>query len=276
MGGGDSGPEHYADSLVLGCADVFAGCAAGGFFELGPVPRFSLSVRRYDLWLGYAFLALLLAYTHYFGLFTIMGQGLFVAGYLAVVHRRSGFTVLQQAARGPIVAATVIGLGWLPWLPIFVRQHSKFPTDFWVPPVSLLAVRAAAYHLLIEPESYVAAEATPIPEFCVLLFCAVPLMLLFKERIGARSASKGTANLACAAGSGESALITGTCAANVVDREGEAPAEPVRAKTELNRSLSRVPARQEPRPPESRPPESRPPEPRPPESRPPASAALAA
>jgi mannosyltransferase len=76
----------------------------------------------------YAFFALLLLYTHYFGLFIIAGHGLLV---IALMFAKSG---LQKTVyRYFFVVAAAILIGYIPWLPSFLKQLKV--TSFWIPPI---------------------------------------------------------------------------------------------------------------------------------------------
>jgi uncharacterized membrane protein len=154
---------------------------------------------RYGLWLCYAALSVIFAYTHYFGLFTIAAQGLFVLGYLIVQTmergkapeaevKDEGASFLGRLVRHPqfrpaLLAAVVLLICWVPWMPIFLDQrHSTIETRNWMPPPSLKAARSYGYHLFIEPEGYVFPDSVDIAWLCVAVCIAVPLALLWKAR----------------------------------------------------------------------------------------------
>lgn len=80
-------------------------------------------------WAAYALAAAALAYTHYFGLFSIAAQGLFVLGLM--VSPRSGVASRRNLAfafgSGLLVAAL-----YAPWVPALMRQQRQVEDDYWV------------------------------------------------------------------------------------------------------------------------------------------------
>jgi hypothetical protein len=139
--------------------------------------------RRVGFWLLYALFALLFLYTHYFALFTIAAQSLFLASFLLTKARGNILLIWRQPAfPGAVLAAVLICLGWFPWMAHFLDRRSQVGASFWVPEVSWISFRANGYHMMIEPECYVRACATWPALFCALLCLALPLALLWKPR----------------------------------------------------------------------------------------------
>jgi len=143
----------------------------------------------FHLWLLYALLSLLFAYTHYFGLLTIAAQGLFVAGHLGVrafrQRQATGFftrLVRQQQFWPALLTAVVIGLCWLPWLPTFLEQQQHVQADYFVRAPSWAAVRIYAYHMTVEPENSVPRGMTIASYACIFVCAAVPCALLCKAK----------------------------------------------------------------------------------------------
>lgn len=82
-------------------------------------------------WWGlYSVAAVLLSYTHYFGLFTLAAQLLY-----ALVIRAQDRAVAWSGRLGlPILSASVVMLCWLPWLPSFLIQRSRAHAQFTLLP----------------------------------------------------------------------------------------------------------------------------------------------
>ncbi len=76
----------------------------------------------------YGFFSLLLLYTHYFGLFIVAGHGFLV---FALMFSKS--SVDKANYRYFFSAAAVIIVGYLPWMPSFLKQLKI--TSFWIPPI---------------------------------------------------------------------------------------------------------------------------------------------
>jgi mannosyltransferase len=76
----------------------------------------------------YGIFALLLLYTHYFGLFIIGGQGILA---LTLMLSKNG---LQKVVfKYFYITAGIILIGYSPWLPSFIKQLTV--TSFWIPPI---------------------------------------------------------------------------------------------------------------------------------------------
>ena len=90
--------------------------------------------RRHSLplWIAYGATVLLFAYTHYYALFTIFAQFLFLTTSLLLQHRSSlRMLVSDSRTRGALVSLVVVAVGWLPWLPTFVAQRQQIEEQWW-------------------------------------------------------------------------------------------------------------------------------------------------
>jgi len=104
-------------------------------------------------WLLYACLALLLAYSHYYGLFTLASQGVFTALFL---WRGAGWqlTVLLRRRQFwyAVLTAALVLLAWLPWLAVFLRQRAQVKAAFWSQPVTMWDIGELCYQMFLQPE----------------------------------------------------------------------------------------------------------------------------
>ncbi len=131
-------------------------------------------------WLLYGLLALLFAWTHYYALFSVAAQGLFALGYL--LHA-AGWD-LRRLVRSPafrcaLLAGTIVVVGWLPWLPVFLRQRAQVQADFWTPPAAAEEVAKACYQMMAEPEG-----GLPSPRqsnWIALDLCVLGLLALWRK-----------------------------------------------------------------------------------------------
>lgn len=110
---------------------------------------------RLGPWVLYGVLALLFAYTHYFALFTLAAQALFLAGYVLV---RAGWR--SRLGGNVALAGALVAVGWLPWLPTFLRQRAQVQADFWIPPLTWFDVPKLAYEMFIHPQDARLTTAT--------------------------------------------------------------------------------------------------------------------
>jgi uncharacterized membrane protein len=108
-------------------------------------------------WLLYGLLALLFAYTHYYAIFSLCAQALFVLGY-CLIQARGNLVVLLKSVpfRGALLAGVVVAVGWAPWVPVFLRQRAQVQADFWARPVNAWDVPNACYEMMfLDPEEAV-------------------------------------------------------------------------------------------------------------------------
>jgi uncharacterized membrane protein len=135
-------------------------------------------------WLLYAALALLFAYTHYYALFTLAAQGLFLAGCLLVRERGRPRAVLHSPLLWHgLLAASLVAVGWLPWLPYFLAQREQVRAAFWALPVRGRDLAEACCRMFLDPENgqFGETEMTVVPVLCVAALLAV----LWRARAGA-------------------------------------------------------------------------------------------
>ncbi len=101
--------------------------------------RFAASGRRRDL-ARYAVTAAALLYTHYFGIFAVAAQNVFV---LALWWGARGPGEPQLPLRRWLVVQAGIALAFLPWLPSLVAQIQQVRTGFWIGEPSLAGLGTA-------------------------------------------------------------------------------------------------------------------------------------
>jgi mannosyltransferase len=134
-------------------------------------------------WLLYATLALAFAYTHYFAVFSLAAQGLFAAGYVWV---RAGRRVTRmwglRSTRYALLAAVGVVIGYLPWVPVFVRQKSQVADEYWIRTMRAWDIPLACHQLFYEPMNPQAEVTDCIP---IAAVCGLALgTLLWRARAG--------------------------------------------------------------------------------------------
>jgi mannosyltransferase len=84
--------------------------------------------------IGFLLTATALLYTHYYGLFIVAAQGLYLIGrVIADLYCRA----YQELKHHVIVGGTqfiLVGLLWLPWLPVLLRHRQQVVDDYWSGP----------------------------------------------------------------------------------------------------------------------------------------------
>jgi mannosyltransferase len=167
-------------------ARMYAMGTALAVFSSWALLRALRGARRAALWwLLYGVLALLFLYTHYYALFSVVAQAAFLLGWLLV---RSGWDLAalgrQRPFRGALLAAAVVALGWLPWLPVFLQQRARVQADFWIPPLTKEAVLETCYRMFVYPEA--GTRPSPTASLWAADLCLLGLLLLGrKARAGA-------------------------------------------------------------------------------------------
>jgi hypothetical protein len=135
---------------------------------------------RLRRWLLYGFLALLLAYTHYYGLFTLAMQAVFVAFSLLVRAEWNLPRVLRDSAfRHALLVALLVLAGWLPWLPVFLQQRAQVRASFWALPTTRWDVAQLCYNMFTVGEYF----DKPSRQWQLLAadFCVLVLLLLRRK-----------------------------------------------------------------------------------------------
>lgn len=135
-------------------------------------------------WLLYGSLALLLAYTHYYGLFTLAAQGLFAALFL---WHRAGWNLLtlfwQRHFWYAVLTAVIVLLAWLPWLSTFLRQTAQVKDDFSIPSATVWGVAELTYQMFLRPEYL---PAPPRQHLLWALDISIVALYLLARRAGWR------------------------------------------------------------------------------------------
>jgi mannosyltransferase len=130
-------------------------------------------------WWLYGVLALLLVYTHYYGLFTLAAQGIFALFFL---WQRAGWRLpgllRQDTFRRAALTACLVALAWSPWFPVFLRQKAQVKADFWSRPVDFWQLAELAYRMFLSPEHFPGSRQTMLWSFDI---CVVLLYLLARK-----------------------------------------------------------------------------------------------
>ncbi|MBA3313864.1 MAG: glycosyltransferase family 39 protein [Planctomycetaceae bacterium] len=143
-------PLHIAWSLQARMYTLGTALAAfSGWFLLRALRRESAQVAD---WAGYVVLAVALAYTHVFGLFTIAAQAVFAIG--VGIYRASSIQsrVRWNTLGAVLVAFFVVEVCWLPWLDTFLEQKQRVLRGYWIPPFRWEQVLETAYQFFAVTE----------------------------------------------------------------------------------------------------------------------------
>jgi uncharacterized membrane protein len=138
------------------------------------------SAHRRAAWALYGGLALLFAYTHYFALFTLAAQALFIVGVqLAHGRGRALPPTWVPPGRGPLLALAIVVAGWLPWLPFFLQQRAQVAGAWWRAPLTAEKAIGLWYGMLWPPVVKLSADLPPsFPALRGMIFGALMLVAL--------------------------------------------------------------------------------------------------
>jgi hypothetical protein len=128
-------------------------------------------------------LALLFAYSHYYALFSVAAQATLILGVLLGRSRGNPLAMLRnELFWNALLAADVMVVGWLPWLPFFLKMRAQVQADFWTRPLTWWDVPFACYKMFVEPEN---ARPDQSAALLAALLCSGGLLgLLWKARAG--------------------------------------------------------------------------------------------
>jgi len=100
-------------------------------------------------WTLYVVSTLALMYVHYYALFSVLAQFVFVLGYIAFKTRgRIGEMISSRTSWLASGAGLLLVLGYLPWLPTFFRQNAQVQTKYWIPEIGGWSIPDTFYRML--------------------------------------------------------------------------------------------------------------------------------
>lgn len=143
-------------------------------------------------WILYTVSATALLYTHNYGIFTVFGQAIcltfvFLGRMAAARSNRSGKPQIEKEPRMilALVSCTVIGITYLPWLSILLKQTLRARADYWIPDLNWWTIPRTWLDLLIH-------ENIPVEERNSALALGVSLMSLMSLLyVAVRARSRG-------------------------------------------------------------------------------------
>jgi len=138
---------------------------------------------RLGPWLVYALITLAFAYSHNYALFTIAAQGVFVLGFLLVRFRWSVRRLVQaKLFWHALMAADVLVVGWLPWLPFFLHMKTQVQDTFWTHPLRWRDIPDACHEMMVTAQSGKLRHDEALVVAALSGLCL--LALLWKARAG--------------------------------------------------------------------------------------------
>lgn len=96
-------------------------------------------------WPAYTAAAVLLAYSHYFGLFVLAAQFVYAFGFRLAVGRGRWSTRVMPA----VLSGCFVWFAWQPWLAVFLRQRDGVGKDFYLPGPSWSTLGSTMHELWV-------------------------------------------------------------------------------------------------------------------------------
>ncbi len=96
---------------------------------------------RKKYWAGYALTVAAGLYTHYYLIFTVAAQGLFVLWYC--IRYRDTKKILAS-----LVSYLAAAILYLPWIPVFLEQIARVQTSYWIPPLTAWSVPGTLWKMV--------------------------------------------------------------------------------------------------------------------------------
>jgi hypothetical protein len=97
-------------------------------------------------WTAYTISAILLSYSHYFGLFILACQ---YACSVPVLIRRTEGTWFERITP-PAISACAVWFAWQPWIPSFMRQREQVERNFYLPAPSWEVLASLLHEVWID------------------------------------------------------------------------------------------------------------------------------
>ena len=100
--------------------------------------------KKYWFWYGLFIAAAL--YTHYYLVFSVMAQGLYIIFYL-IKTKKISFTINSPLVRA--LASYIFGaILFLPWLKPFLRQLGRVEASYWIPPMDRWSIPGTIWKMV--------------------------------------------------------------------------------------------------------------------------------
>jgi uncharacterized membrane protein len=115
----------------------------------------STKIKKYRWWILYGISIALAFYTHYYLLFSVAAQALFVI-FWAFTNYGSKFRewIKSESIRGAIIAYAVSFLLFLPWIPVLLKQLGQVEASYWIPAMDRYSIPNTIFHIFAGTNIY--------------------------------------------------------------------------------------------------------------------------
>ena len=105
----------------------------------------ALKTNRWKWWVFFALVTTASALTHYFMLFSLAAQGLFI-----LLHWLKKFRPLFKLSNLKwLLSYVIVIVLYLPWLPTFWRQFTQVQENYWIPKMDIWSVPSTLWKILL-------------------------------------------------------------------------------------------------------------------------------
>lgn len=106
-------------------------------------------------WIAYGTITAAFLYTHYYAVFSVAAQVLFLVGYMIGATRgRIGELLQWRLSWHVLLSWVVTAILFLPWLPIFFRQTKQVQASFWILPLDRWSLPDTFYRMFLPTVGY--------------------------------------------------------------------------------------------------------------------------
>lgn len=119
--------------------------------------KFGLKLRKYKWWILYGISTALAIYSHYYLLFSVAAQALFIIFWAIINYRlRLQEWIKSKNIKGAIIAYIISFIIFLPWLPVLIKQLSQVEESYWIPTMNRYSIPNTIFHLFAGTNIYTA------------------------------------------------------------------------------------------------------------------------
>ncbi len=114
------------------------------------------TIKKYRWWILYGISAVTAIYTHYYLIFSIFGQVLFIIFWAFKNYGSKPLTINglkikewinSENIKGAIIAYAISFLIFLPWISILLKQLGQVEENYWIPKMNSFSIPNTIFHL---------------------------------------------------------------------------------------------------------------------------------
>ncbi|MDP3057224.1 MAG: glycosyltransferase family 39 protein [bacterium] len=152
-----------------------------GLADKKPAPKnifasLKAGIKKYRWWILYGVSAALAIYTHYYLIFSVAAQALFMI-FWAI--KNYGLKIAEwiksENVKGAAIAYCTSLIIFLPWLPILLRQLGQVEENYWIPAMDRYSIPNTIFHIFTGTNIYTANDNLILISLAILAIFAFAL-----------------------------------------------------------------------------------------------------